>query len=243
MPETTIFVLDFAEPEGVMIMNNRNKSYTSKGKYDPPHTSYIPSSSSPTATIKVTKTPDSQGNPSHIPSSKYNILNQLENTKSNATLLDMVSILEQQNHLKNFMEGKTSTVSNLSEEDSTINKVGVNSFRHPVKNPPFFIYVNIMDKIAHCCLIDDSLGLSIMSKIIMEELDLSCTNENSRSMLSYNSLQQSTIGKIKDMTLVLCAHPEIRTTLNIQVIDMRVSNYSFIRKRLAIFDRWIPLTR
>jgi hypothetical protein len=70
-----------------------------------------------------------------------------------------------------------------------------------------------------------------MSKIIMEELGLSCTNENVRSMLSYNNQQQSTIGEIKYVTLVLCAHPEIHTTLNIQVIDMHVSNYSIILGR------------
>ena len=40
-----------------------------------------------------------------------------------------------------------------------------------------------------------------------------------------------TIGEIKDVTLVLCTHPEIRTTLNIQVIDMLVSNYSIILGR------------
>jgi hypothetical protein len=88
-----------------------------------------------------------------------------------------------------------------------------------------------MDKIAHCFLIDDGSGPSVMSKIIMEELGLSCTNENSRSILSYNSLKQSTIGEIKDVTLVLCTHLEIRTTLNIQVIDMLVSNYSIILER------------
>jgi hypothetical protein len=75
------------------------------------------------------------------------------------------------------------------------------------------------------------LGPSVMSKIIMEELGLSCTNENARSMLSYNNQQQSMIDEIKYVTLVLCAHPEIRTTLNIQVIDMPVSNYSIILGR------------
>jgi hypothetical protein len=88
-----------------------------------------------------------------------------------------------------------------------------------------------MDKIAHCFLIDGSSGPSVMSKIIMEELILSCTNETSRRMLSYNNLQQSTMGEIKDVTLVLCAHLEIRKTLNIQVIDMPVSNYSIILGR------------
>jgi hypothetical protein len=234
-PETTIVVLDFAEPEDVMIINTRNKSYTPKGKYDPPRNSSSPSSSSPAATIQVPKVPDSQGTTSPLPSSKYNILNQLANIKADATLLDMVVIPEQQRHLKQFMEGKYFVVANLSEEvneeDSSVNKVGVHNFRYPVKNPPFYISVKIMDKIAHCCLIDGGSGPSVMSKIIMEELGLSCTNENARSMLSYNSLQQTTIGEIKDVTLVLCAHPEIRTTLSIQVIDMPVSNYSIILGR------------
>jgi hypothetical protein len=159
----------------------------------------------------------------------------LDNIKADATLLDIVVIPEQQKHLKHFMEGNASTISNLSkevkEEDSSVNKVGVNSFRQPIKNPPFFIFVNIMDKIAHCFIIDDSSCPSMMLKIIMEELGLSCTNENARSMLSYNILQQSTIGEIKDVTLVLCAHLEIRTSLNIQVIGMLVSNYSIILGR------------
>jgi hypothetical protein len=43
--KTTIFVLYFAEPENVMIINTRNKSYASKGKYDPSRTYYSPSSS------------------------------------------------------------------------------------------------------------------------------------------------------------------------------------------------------
>jgi hypothetical protein len=133
--------------------------------------------------------------------------------------MDMVVIPEQQKHLKKFMEGKYFIVANVSEEvyeeDSFLNKVGVHTFRHLVKKTPFFISVKIMDKISHCCLIDNGSGPSVMLNIIMEDLGLSCTNENSRSMLSYNSLQQMNIGEIKDVTLVLCVHPEIRTTLNI----------------------------
>jgi hypothetical protein len=88
-----------------------------------------------------------------------------------------------------------------------------------------------MDNIDHFCLIDGGSGPSVMSKIIMEELGLSCTNENARRMLSYNSLQKMTIGGIKDVTLVLCGHLEIRTTLSNQVIYMPVRNYSIILGR------------
>jgi hypothetical protein len=33
-PEATIVVLDFAEPEDVMVINTRNKAYAPKGKFD-----------------------------------------------------------------------------------------------------------------------------------------------------------------------------------------------------------------
>jgi hypothetical protein len=60
-PETTIVVLDFVELEDVMIINTRNKFYAPKGKYDPPHNSFSPSSSSLASTIHVPKVPDSRG--------------------------------------------------------------------------------------------------------------------------------------------------------------------------------------
>jgi hypothetical protein len=141
-----------------MVINTRNKSYTAKGKYDLPCTSSTPSSSSQSVDTQVVRTSDNQGVSSPLPSSKYNILNQLANIKDDATLLDIVVIPEQQNHLKNFMEGKISIIANLfeesKEEESTVNNIGVNNFRNPVKNPPFYISEKIMDKIAHCFLID-----------------------------------------------------------------------------------------
>jgi hypothetical protein len=72
------------------------------------------------------------------------------------------------------MEVKINTISNLFEEskekDSTVNRIGVNNFRNPIKNPPFYISVKIMDIIAHYCLIDGGSGPTVMSKIIMEEI-------------------------------------------------------------------------
>jgi hypothetical protein len=78
-----------------MIINTRNKAYTPKRKFDPPYNSSSPISSSPTAIVQVPKVPDSQGTNSPLPSSKYNILNQLANIKENTTLLDMVVIPKQ----------------------------------------------------------------------------------------------------------------------------------------------------
>jgi hypothetical protein len=136
-----------------MVINTRNKAYVPKGKFDPPHSS----------SSQVPKIPESQRiTPPPPPSSKYNILNQLANIKEYATLLDMVVIPKQKMHLKQFMQGKAPIVANLSEEvseeDYSVNKVGVHKFRYPIKNPPFYISVKIMDKIAHFCLIDGGSG-------------------------------------------------------------------------------------
>ena len=68
IPKTTIVVLDFVEPEDVMIINTRDKSYAPKGKYDPPRTSSSPSSSSLATTVPVSKALDSQGNTSPLTS-------------------------------------------------------------------------------------------------------------------------------------------------------------------------------
>jgi hypothetical protein len=104
----------------------------------------------------------------------------LANFKAYASLLDMVSVPEHQEHLKDFMEGETSTVASLTKEQDEdelyINKLGVYNPRNYVKNPPFYVSVKIMDKITHCCLIDGGFDPNVMSKIIMEELGLSCTN-------------------------------------------------------------------
>jgi hypothetical protein len=56
-------------------------------------------------------------------------LKQLDNIKEYASLSDMVIVLEQQRHLKDFMESKTSTVASLTkeqnDEETYINKLGV----------------------------------------------------------------------------------------------------------------------
>jgi hypothetical protein len=146
-------------------------------------------------------------------------LKELATIKVDAYLFDMVTILEQQRHLKDFMEGETSTISSLIEEWNKegmyINKVGVYNPMSYVKNHPFYVFVKIMEKIAQCCLIDGGSSPNVMSNFITKDLGLSCKNENSKTMLSYNSQQQAIVGEIKDVNLVLCAHPQMRITCNI----------------------------
>jgi hypothetical protein len=51
IPEITIVFLDFAEREDFMITNTRKNCYAHNGKYDPPHNSPSPRSSSPVSIV------------------------------------------------------------------------------------------------------------------------------------------------------------------------------------------------
>jgi hypothetical protein len=114
--KTTIVALDWAPEEGVMLVNTGNKSYANKGKGNIPKTTFAPSSSSQNTNPQVVTTTQSPMTSISFPPSKYKILNQLANIKTNAYLLDMVIAPEQQQHLKNYMEGKTSPITSISEK-------------------------------------------------------------------------------------------------------------------------------
>jgi hypothetical protein len=72
--------------------------------------------------------------------------------KVDATLLYMASVPRKQEHLRSFIEGKTSFVDNLTieeeEEESSKNKIMVvYNPRNSIRNPPFYVSMKIMDKI------------------------------------------------------------------------------------------------
>jgi hypothetical protein len=68
--------------------------------------------------------------------------------KEDATLIDMATIMKQQEHLKGLIEGKISTIASLitveDEEESSKNKVlVVNPSRISVINSPFYVSMNL----------------------------------------------------------------------------------------------------
>jgi hypothetical protein len=65
-PKTTIVVLDWEEPEDVMIINTRNKSYAPKGKYNRPLTSSTLASYPQGINVQTVKIHESQGVPCWI---------------------------------------------------------------------------------------------------------------------------------------------------------------------------------
>lgn len=79
----------------------------------------------------------------------------MANIKVNTTLLYMASVPKQQEHIKIFIEGKTSSslaTNEHSEGESYEYKVlAMNNPKNSIKNLDFYVSMKIMDKITHFC--------------------------------------------------------------------------------------------
>ena len=63
--------------------------------------------------------------------------------------------------------------------------------------PPFYISLNIHDKILHNCLLDSGASHNLMPKAVMDELGLSITKPF-HDMFSFDSRKVKFLGLIKD---------------------------------------------
>lgn len=173
----------------------------------------------------------------------YNNAINLENLKENIIFLDVLKAPKQQHNLTNSLttskipqssfRPRASQSADMVNFEDLYSEKEVNAeipSRLEPKYPPFYVLMKIMGKIAHSCLIDGRSSLSIMSKVIMEQLGLTYTSE-ARNMLTFNKKIQPAIDQIKDLTLTLCSYPEVKTTCNFLLADMEVRNFSMILGR------------
>jgi hypothetical protein len=73
-----------------MVVNIINKSYSNKGKVDSSKTTFSPSTSTQNTSSQAAHS--STTHQVTTPSSKYNILNQLDNIEDDIILLDMKTV-------------------------------------------------------------------------------------------------------------------------------------------------------
>jgi hypothetical protein len=69
-------------------------------------------------------------------------------------------------------------------------------------SPPFYISMNVHDKILHNCLMDSGASHNVMPKVFMEELGLDITKPY-QDMYSFDSKKVKCPGLIKDMVVSL----------------------------------------
>ena len=84
--------------------------------------------------------------------------------------------------------------------------------------PPFYISLNIHDKILHNCLLDLGASHNLMPKAVMDELGLNITKPY-HDLFSFNSRKVKCLGLIKDLVINLSQLPSKSIVMEIVVAD------------------------
>jgi len=72
--------------------------------------------------------------------------------------------------------------------------------------PPFYISLSIHDKILHNAMLDSRASHNLMSKSVMEKLNLDITRPY-KDLFSFDSSQVKCLGLIKDLCVTLVQYP------------------------------------
>ena len=84
--------------------------------------------------------------------------------------------------------------------------------------PPFYVSLNIHDKILHNAMFDFGAFHNLMPKSIMEKLDLDITRPY-KDLFSFDSSQVRCLGLIKDLCVSLVQYPAKTIIMDIVVAD------------------------
>ena len=85
--------------------------------------------------------------------------------------------------------------------------------------PPFYISLNIHDKIRHNYLLDSGASHNLMPKVVMDELGLSITKPY-HDLFPFDSRKFKCLGLTKDLVLNLTQLPSKSIMMDIVVVDI-----------------------
>jgi hypothetical protein len=99
-------------------------------------------------------------------------------------------------------------------------------------SPPFYISLNLHDKILHKCLMDSGSSHNAMPKVVMEELGLEITKPY-QDLYSFDSKKVIFLGLIKDMVVSLAQLPMKSVMMDIVVVDISPKFGMFLSRMWA----------
>jgi hypothetical protein len=94
---------------------------------------------------------------------------------------------------------------------------------------PFYVTLNIHDKMLHNCMLDSGASHNLMPKIVMEKLGLEITRPY-HDLYSFDSIKFKCEGLIKDMVVTLAQLPVKIIMMDVVVADVP-ANYGMLLSR------------
>jgi hypothetical protein len=107
---------------------------------------------------------------------------------------------------------------NLEDENPAIT-IGPHIEDRSDASPPFYISLNIHEKILHNFLMDSGASHNVMPKVVMDELGLDITKPY-LDLYSFDSRNLKCLGVIKDMVVTLSQLPMKSVVLYVIVVDI-----------------------
>jgi hypothetical protein len=119
--------------------------------------------------------------------------------------LELIKNEEFKKYLSKMLQPKASPSAmdsmNLQDETPTV-ILGPLIEDRDDSSPPFYISLNIHDKVLHNCLMDSGASYNLMPKTVMDELGLEITNTY-HDLYSFDSRKVKCLRVIKDLVVTL----------------------------------------
>ena len=87
------------------------------------------------------------------------------------------------------------------------------------ETPPFYVSLNVHEKILHNAMLDSGASHNLTPKTVMERLNLDITRPY-KNLFSFDSSQIKCLGLIKDLCVTLVQYPAKSILMDIVVADI-----------------------
>jgi len=155
--------------------------------------------------------------------SSFSLETEISKLKIPIPLTELCRSSMYRNQIMKFLQQKSvpdpiSDVINLHDEKPTI-VLGPRAESREDNTPPFYISLNIHNKVLHNCLLDSGASHNLMPKVVMDELGLNITRKY-HDLFSFDSKKVHCLGVIKDLAVTLQQIPSKSILMDIVVADI-----------------------
>jgi hypothetical protein len=152
----------------------------------------------------------------------FNLEHEINKIKISVPLLELMKTKPFRKTVPKALQAPThvtfSNTVNLEDENPAIT-IGPHIEDKIDASPPFYISLNIHDKILHNCLMDSSASHNVMPKVVMEELGLDITKLY-HDLYSFDSKKVKCLGVMKDVVVTLSQLPMKSVVFDVIVADI-----------------------
>jgi hypothetical protein len=169
----------------------------------------------------ILKAPSNEVKVSDRPSLSFNFESEIQKVKIPMPLTELMKNEVFKVAILKSLEPKTSPSDDFVNLQDDKPKVTIGPMIEDRDDscPPFYISLNVHDKILHNCLLDSGASHNLMPKVVMDDLGLEVTKPY-QDLFSFDSRKVRCLGLIKDMVINLAQLPMRSMVMDVVAADI-----------------------